>query len=123
MGAVDWRKIVLAAVVSLLAVTNEMSVAAYEQPMIAVLHRHGSNPRRAGGNRTRSARAAIPERSPATASPCSAQALIAAPPVEKSAAAAMIRSWGTADDDIVPRDAPRPTGCSRDFGVAPAPRC
>ena len=83
-GAADCRKIEFAAVVSLLASTNRITVAAYASPTSTVRR---DKPRRAAGTNSRIAAAAIPERKLATCQLPSAQALIAAPPVENSKAA------------------------------------
>jgi hypothetical protein len=79
------RKIVLADVVSLLATTKRISVAAYATDTSAV---RGRMPRRASGSIRASATAAIPDRTHATCQPVIAVALMTAPPVEKRTAAA-----------------------------------
>ena len=76
-----------AAVVSLFARTKRIIVVAYAAPTAIA---RGPGIRRAAGTIARTASAAIPDRKLATCHPVRAQALIAAPPVEKSAAAARI---------------------------------
>src|SRR4051795_3416157 len=83
-GAVDCRKIALAAVVSLFATTKLTRVAAYASPTGAIFHDH---PRRASGRNTTRTIAAIADRKHATCQPLSVIALNAAPPVENSKAA------------------------------------
>jgi hypothetical protein len=79
-------------VVSFVAVTKRISVAAYGTPTTSVRQLH---PRLALGTINNSAGTAIADLRLATCHPLSSVALIAAPPVEKSAAAA--RSWRRAE--------------------------
>jgi len=83
---------VLADVVSLLASTKRMTVAAYASDGSAT---RGAQNRRAAGMRIQTTMAAMPERNEATCQEVSAQALIPAPPTEKSRAAARTckRAW------------------------------
>src|SRR5947209_2934768 len=74
-----------AAVVFLFARTYRISVAAYAHPIAIVRRVHR---RRASGSRTNREAAASPERKHASCMADSADPLIAAPPVEKSSAAA-----------------------------------
>lgn len=87
----------MAEVVSLLASTKKIVVAAYAQPIATLRHFQF---RRAFGNRSQSTAAAIPERKPATCQLVREHALIAAPPVENSSAAAKTRSRFPGIDDV-----------------------
>src|SRR5262249_41646919 len=101
-GAVDWRKMAAADVVSLVAMTKQTSVAAYAN---AAGRRSRRSPRRASGTRRASASAATPERKLATWKAVSVVILIAAPPVEKRSAAARTDRWaprGEADMSAPP---------------------
>ncbi len=89
-GAVDCRKIAWAEVVSFVEVTNKISVAAYTAPMASVGHDQVMRPR----IQSSSAAAAMPDRMEATCIPEKAAILMAAPPVEKSTAAAMACNRG-----------------------------
>src|SRR5215218_631512 len=77
----------LAEVVSLFAATNSTMVPAYATETGSTCHDHA---RRAAGRSRSTVSAATPERKLATCQLVSAVALIAAPPVEKSRAAARI---------------------------------
>ena len=85
-GEVSCRKMAFADVVSLFAATNRTIVAAYAAPIIQTRHVHRVL---AEGSAIESTAAAIPDRNPATCQLVSEEALIAAPPVENSSAAAI----------------------------------
>ena len=97
-GAVDCRKIALAAVVMRLASTKKIMVAAYAAATGTMDH---VQRRRASGSTATSTSAAIPERKLATCQALSVMALMAAPPVENSRAALTSRSrLRTGEDSI-----------------------
>ena len=87
-GAVDCRKIALAAVVSLVDVTNRVSVPAYTVATASVGQPQTIRPR----IHRKRAHAAIADRIEATCIPEKAAILMAAPPVENRIAAAAAAS-------------------------------
>src|SRR5262245_18484298 len=93
-GAVDWIKIALAAVVSLVATANEITVAAYPAAVMITARVGGRRTWRAAMKRNT---AATSERPPAICQPDSCEDFIAAPAVDHSRAAA--RSQSRLDND------------------------